>query len=836
MDATAVPDNTLPASDPAAPEEDQHHHLVAKGPLVYNIDEHESASPAVVAHMLRSAFASFTFPCVPSHFVERLSAASSVVLGGANFIYTAVVCFSQAVGIRLADVITSPRRTLELILAHAHADRDETIVLGEFFNVHDPRRETRCTRGPGRRRAVAAAAYLDHGHVRGGDYGNVVAIVPGRSKALTRVLDGDQVLELENCRTRLSMYEAACTAVLSIARPTEVVFVAVEDIPFRKQRVDVGFSERRVVEKAFADEGDLLPPLNPESTASANTIPAAGLSGDGRLADPPADTKCCCCQHVRDQHAGDGKGDRPYISRCATSGCSGIAFGSCGRSSRGSRVEFYCTECISAATSGRTAEMRQRSRESRQISQRLQELVETESEARAEFWNDELRERRSLHESASSGLTSLSAVQAQRDASVVSTPGVAAPTVLSAPARAMIATNTPSVASASPPTGDPVALAAFNNATENRPASNFVGAPPAAAPAAAVMEYEQADFLPSQGFAPPLAPIPSAGLFARATIFCLETLRARSSLAFSALSEAVRKQHLRWLHVLQEFVRNRPAAGRTLEEMAALCMHEEGSRRHWQWQTLHRSMASLVGALNNVQLYTDLPHAISLNFNAPYFRATMAAVKLLGEQSKPHGQVAVTSELLETAVENESRLWIRVALVLMWVLSARVGDVLQLRIADVVLDASSLRITVTFRHGKGVLLRGPYSVHAALSPEWMAELAQLLGQRCQQVAHANGDVREALLFPATPDTALQRRTARLLASLRVAHPSLNLRAMRRGSLQTVMQGGATLAEAQHRAGHMSSRTTEVYLDQGRLNLEAARRADIVTGPLLPSLH
>jgi hypothetical protein len=70
----------------------------------------------------------------------------------------------------------------------------------------------------------------------------------------------------------------------------------------------------------------------------------------------------------------------------------------------------------------------------------------------------------------------------------------------------------------------------------------------------------------------------------------------------------------------------------------------------------------------------------------------------------------------------------------------------------------------------------------------------------------------------------------------VAHPSLNLRAMRRGSLQTVMQGGATLAEAQHRAGHMSSRTTEVYLDQGRLNLEAARRADIVTGPLLPSLH
>jgi integrase len=139
-------------------------------------------------------------------------------------------------------------------------------------------------------------------------------------------------------------------------------------------------------------------------------------------------------------------------------------------------------------------------------------------------------------------------------------------------------------------------------------------------------------------------------------------------------------------------------------------------------------------------------------------------------------------------------------------------------------------MAVHFAHGKGVKMRGPYTVGSNLGPPggaWRTIVQAYLTQRWQQGARPSD-----LLFPATQEFSLPRRTSHLLAAIRVADPALSMRAMRRGSLQAVMAAGFAIDDVMMRAGHTSTKTTRRYLDFGRKDEEALARGARITAPLL----
>ena len=137
-------------------------------------------------------------------------------------------------------------------------------------------------------------------------------------------------------------------------------------------------------------------------------------------------------------------------------------------------------------------------------------------------------------------------------------------------------------------------------------------------------------------------------------------------------------------------------------------------------------------------------------------------------------------------------------------------------------------LQVHFCRGKSVRLRGPYTTSTGISAEWR-ELVQTY------IAQLAPERPSPLLFPATQELTLSARMPTLLRAVRVADLSLNLRAMRRGSLQALAASGEVpLQEVMLRAGHTNERTTRRYLDWGRMDGEARRAGARHAGVLLPS--
>eukprot|EP00760_Papus_ankaliazontas_P017667 PhM_4_TR17368/c2_g1_i10/m.34302 len=63
---------------------------------------------------------------------------------------------------------------------------------------------------------------------------------------------------------------------------------------------------------------------------------------------------------------------------------------------------------------------------------------------------------------------------------------------------------------------------------------------------------------------------------------------------------------------------------------------------------------------------------------------------------------------------------LRTAFALWWITAARPGDVMLLRWEDVSMGPDQA-VSVKFTAGKGVNIRGPYTVHTALPQDWRLE-------------------------------------------------------------------------------------------------------------------
>jgi hypothetical protein len=132
---------------------------------------------------------------------------------------------------------------------------------------------------------------------------------------------------------------------------------------------------------------------------------------------------------------------------------------------------------------------------------------------------------------------------------------------------------------------------------------------------------------------------------------------------------------------------------------------------------------------------------------------------------------------------------------------------------------------VTFYRGKGVLFRGPYTVHSRMD----TSIAQLLQTRIDSIP------KDAFLWE-------QRRHAgdiqdQLLATLRSVNPLYEQKSMRRGSLQA-LAATPTITEAtiMEFSGHTNAKTLRRYLNWGKKSGEMQARtvaAALVLQPIAP---
>ena len=334
--------------------------------------------------------------------------------------------------------------------------------------------------------------------------------------------------------------------------------------------------------------------------------------------------------------------------------------------------------------------------------------------------------------------------------------------------------------------------------------------------------FSPGDFRGGQAQVPALAPV-YTGIFL--THLRLRPVESVPSVVEQALSPAVRQRHRFALaQVFANLEANPTWASLPLADFLIRLLCCKAVRQQWQPQTLFREACNISGMFSNLPVYTDATHPVQLR-NSAEWRAAMDTWSLQAQQGQPSHLTAVSRDELFAALVNTPEDTIRIALLMMWLTAARPGCTLQLRPDDVEMDPTGA-MTVRFASGKGVRFRGPYTVHTKVPPDLVPEVAFYLATMRQ--------ARAPLLFPATADCPMNKRMPRLLAALRTANPSLNLRAMRRGSLQTMALAGTPADVLMTYSGHTNVGTLKRYLDWGRLfGAEAAAgqaAARLLAGP------
>jgi hypothetical protein len=228
-------------------------------------------------------------------------------------------------------------------------------------------------------------------------------------------------------------------------------------------------------------------------------------------------------------------------------------------------------------------------------------------------------------------------------------------------------------------------------------------------------------------------------------------------------------------------------------------------------------MAELQGAFASLPISHGIA-AVRLANHPAWVQALRAAAGR-ARSERPRVPVAATAADITNAMRNAGSDDLRRLLALSWLCAGRTGDIRQLRATDVSREGNVL--TITFRRGKTVSRRGPYTVHTVIPVEWLQH------------------------FPAGVDWADHLHTASVAASLtclRAVDKKLENRSIRRGSLQ-VLASDSALSESDLLlfSGHTTLATLRRYLGWGSIGSHkralmttAARYLDPVRGGSEPA--
>ncbi|MFO0449536.1 MAG: hypothetical protein ACK52I_12900, partial [Pseudomonadota bacterium] len=272
-------------------------------------------------------------------------------------------------------------------------------------------------------------------------------------------------------------------------------------------------------------------------------------------------------------------------------------------------------------------------------------------------------------------------------------------------------------------------------------------------------------------------------------------VKAHPPLVWQALAEAVRARHRSWLTRLKASLLPEHHT-QPLPSVVLDIVSRYAKANRWQPQTLNRELGSVTGAFSNLPLYTTYVKAVPLR-HCPVWAAALTTAGKDAKVAQPINQPAASQEEIATAVANcaSSDPLTAMALMLQWVTCARPNCILALRRHNLSLLPSG-RLSVSFTKGKSVEFRGPYTVTTRVPEAWIPTLHAFLAK-----------LRPAdLLFPLTASEKRGTRERLMLAALRRVNAGLNLRSMRRGSLQTLAATGVEPKELMKFSAHKSEAT------------------------------
>ncbi len=204
--------------------------------------------------------------------------------------------------------------------------------------------------------------------------------------------------------------------------------------------------------------------------------------------------------------------------------------------------------------------------------------------------------------------------------------------------------------------------------------------------------------------------------------------------------------------------------------------------RNWRWTTLLRNLCEVQGAFRNLPLTHGL-ESLDISSN-PEWSAALKHAAASARSERPRVPVAATFSQICEAIRLEQRRPVKLLIAMTWLCTGRTGDCRTLDPRDVVsvagkasptvpADKAGIRLTVTFRRGKTVKKRGPYSLFTQMRSE-LQELVMITPDDTSWVD---------LLKKASVDDVLK--------ALRRADCSLENRSVRRGALQALANAGVS---------------------------------------------
>jgi hypothetical protein len=238
--------------------------------------------------------------------------------------------------------------------------------------------------------------------------------------------------------------------------------------------------------------------------------------------------------------------------------------------------------------------------------------------------------------------------------------------------------------------------------------------------------------------------------------------------------------------------------------------------REWRWSTTLKRAASLQGALAILPLYFKGCVPIFLKQSPVWVKQLTHYSKKTKEEAPKQAKPTTADQMMEVIrLFRGKNNAVAVALMLGWLTAARLGCVLQLQVEDV--RISQQRFSVTFKRGKGVRLRGPYTVYSALLPqEWM------------EIWEEYRPTRTVKMFSESVTGA------KLKEALRAVDSELEQRSIRRGALQTMAENGTSEEDLMRFSGHTQVATLRRYLNWNQINRKVESSMAATGEALLPT--
>lgn len=273
-------------------------------------------------------------------------------------------------------------------------------------------------------------------------------------------------------------------------------------------------------------------------------------------------------------------------------------------------------------------------------------------------------------------------------------------------------------------------------------------------------------------------------------------------LPHQALAKTTVKAHLRTLRQLMKL----PQEFHDLPLGTALTnyVNTQRQQKHHRWSTTMTKMATIQGALRLLPIYADQPPIMMKECTV--WTQSMKAVSKQTKQELPEQANPASWDLVKKAVELEPHKSTKMAVMLTWLTCGRAGDVLQLE-PDCI-EVQETGLMVHFRRAKTVKSRGPYPIFTPLPP-------QEFRKEFYEFVELALSTKRKWLFE-----KVQGNHVKL--ALRRAHPKLEQRSLRRGSIQTLAATGLSDEELLKYSGHTNVQMLRRYLNFGKLSGEGRR--------------